>query len=112
MDTLTQDAVEAVLSYDFAENELSPAGFVADNFCLICGRYGAERHHVFCGTANRAVSDFYGLVVPLCRDHHREAHDHPNKGLDILLKQSAQGYFEKHYGTREQFIKSFGRSWL
>lgn len=36
----------------------------------------------------------------------------PNQGLDLRLKQECQRYYEEHYGTREKFIKEFGRSYL
>ena len=108
---LTQEAVERISGHDFNSNGLSPAEYVSGCICLVCGCYGVDRHHVLYGTANRAQSERYGLVVPLCRRHHEEVHGNPNKGLDLLLKRTAQEYFEKHYGDRALFVKTFGRSW-
>lgn len=39
-------------------------------------------------------------------------HAVPNAGIDLYLKQTAQRYFEKHYGTRDEFIKLFLISYL
>lgn len=80
--------------------------------CAVCGSPYTEVHHIFPGTANRRQSDKYGLVVDLCRKHHEEVHSKPNKGLDRELKETAQRYFEEHYGGRGRFIEVFGRSWL
>ena len=37
---------------------------------------------------------------------------HNDRELDTRLKQEAQTAWEAKYGTREDFIKVFGRSWL
>jgi hypothetical protein len=37
---------------------------------------------------------------------------HFNKELDLKLKEMAQRYYEENYGTREDFIKEFGKSYL
>ena len=79
--------------------------------CYVCGSPYTEIHHIFMGTGNRAQSEKYGLVVDLCRKHHEQVHREPNRGLDLELKEQAQEYFEEHYGGRDAFIKTFGRSW-
>ena len=39
--------------------------------CYLCGRrFGLERHHVLAGTANRRLSEKYGLWVYLCHNCH------------------------------------------
>lgn len=84
--------------------------------CYFTGASPVERHHIF-GGANRKLSEKYGFVVPLRPDLH------PNgamatwskqlNDLDIFLKRQSQIYYEKHYGTREDFRREFGRrSWL
>ena len=98
------------MAYDFNRRGLDPWNFV--DTCVVCGYAPAELHHCIYGSANRALSDKYGLVIPLCRKHHNEIHSKPNQGLDLKWKQEAQRYFEEHYGDREKFIKTFGRSWL
>ena len=83
--------------------------------CIVCGSPYVHQHHVFYGNANRRISDKYGYVVPLCYKHHNGdegVHSHPNEGMDLQLKQAFQARYEEEQGTREQFIKEFGRSWL
>lgn len=81
--------------------------------CMFTGCAPVERHHVF-GASNRTRSEQYGFIAPLRPDLH------PNgvfagaeaKGVDIRLKTMSQEYYESHYGTREQFIREFGKSYL
>lgn len=84
------------------------------NVCLVCGSPYIEIHHVFFGTANRRLSDRYGYVVPLCPTHHREGaySAHKSRELDMEYKCMAQRHFEEHNGSREDFIRIFGRSYL
>ena len=83
--------------------------------CLVCGTtYNLHSHHVFYGTSNRKQSEKYGLKVWLCAYHHNMSNEgvHFNKHLDSHLKQMAQRHFEARYGNREEFIKTFGKSYL
>ena len=83
--------------------------------CLLCtNRYGIHEHHIFDGTANRKMSEQFGLKVFLCGPHHNLSNEgvHFDKELDLSIKQLGQKYFERHYGTREYFIQMFGKSWL
>lgn len=81
--------------------------------CMFTGSAPVERHHIF-GASNRKNSEKYGFVVPLRPDLH------PNgvfagkdaKSIDTKLKTMAQEYFEKHHGTREEFLRIFGRNYL
>lgn len=81
--------------------------------CIYTGKSPVERHHIF-GAFNRKRSEKYGFVVPLSPDLHPNGVQASKdaKNIDIALKQMAQTYYENHYGTREQFIKEFSRSWL
>lgn len=81
--------------------------------CLICGKY-AEEHHVFFGTANRGVSDKHRLVVPLCAEHHRTGNNapHRNREIDLIYKCWAQRMYEDKIGSRDDFRKDFGKSYL
>lgn len=36
----------------------------------------------------------------------------PNRGIDLELKQAAQVFYEVNIGTREDFIREFGKSYL
>lgn len=79
--------------------------------CFICGaHYPLEKHHLLHGFARRKVADRYGLVVYLCHQCHRNLHD---KGTyDRALQEYAQRYFEANYGSREDFRREFGKSYL
>lgn len=81
--------------------------------CFFTGTNRVERHHIF-GGSNRARSEKYGFVIPLAPNlHPNGVHAGPDsKLIDTRLKQMAQEYYETHYGSRQQFIKEFGRSYL
>lgn len=83
--------------------------------CYACGTtYNLHSHHVIYGTANRKKSEKYGFKVWLCAYHHNMSNEgvHFNKPFDLALKAKAQAYFEKHHGSREDFIREFGKSYL
>lgn len=81
--------------------------------CMFTASAPVERHHVF-GGANRKNSERRGFIAPLRPDLH------PNgvfagqsaKLVDLKLKTMCQQYYEEHYGTREDFIEEFGKSYL
>lgn len=83
--------------------------------CIETGTTQFHRHHIF-GASNRNKSEKYGFVIPIAYYLHEfqegSIHNNPNEGLDLKWKQKAQEYYEEHYGTREQFIKEFGRNYL
>ena len=81
-------------------------------YWFICGRYGTEIHHVFYGTANRKLSDKYGMVIGLCYNHHRGNKGvHHNRELDLRLKRMAQERFIQVY-PEQDFLAIFGRNYL
>lgn len=81
--------------------------------CFVCGSPHTEVHHIIYGTANRKLSDQYGLVIPLCHEHHRgQTGIHFNKEFDLAMKELAQRKFEERYGNRESFRTIFGKSFL
>lgn len=81
--------------------------------CMFTGSNQIERHHVY-GAYNRKRSEKYGFVAPLRPDlHPNGVHAGPqSKEVDVKLKMMCQEYYENHYGTREQFIKEFGKSYI
>ena len=82
--------------------------------CIFTGSPYVERHHIY-GAFNRKKSEEYGFVVPLRYDlHPNGARANPKyaKEMDEHLKKMGQEYFENHYGTREEFMEIFGRSYL
>ena len=71
-------------------------------------------HHCIHGTANRKLSDKYGLTIYLCAFHHDMGGKncvHDNAKLDYIIKQKAQQCFEEFYPDKD-FIKIFGRSYI
>ena len=84
----------------------------ATDYCFICGRYGTEIHHVFYGTANRKLSDKYGMVIGLCYNHHRGKKGvHFNRELDLKVKRMAQERFMQVYPELD-FLAVYGRNYL
>lgn len=83
------------------------------DYCIICGRYGTEVHHIFFGVGNRKLSTEYGCVCGLCYDHHRGKHGvhNGNRELDLRLKRMAQERFEETY-QNVKFRSVFGKNYL
>ncbi len=83
---------------------------------MFTGSPYVERHHVFSnmGGGMRKLSEKYGFIAPLSPDLHPNGVHVGQSGqlVDFKLKQRCQEYYEKNYGTREQFIKEFGKSYL
>jgi hypothetical protein len=53
--------------------------------------------------------------VNLCAEHHRGTkgvHGKEGKVLADFFKRLGQVWFEDYHGTREEFIRIFGRSYL
>lgn len=71
--------------------------------CFFCGAVtGLEEHHVFAGTANRKISEKYGLKVYVCQYHHTDPKNgvQYNKELNLMLKREAQTAFQNIYGHK------------
>ena len=87
-----------------------------ENICIICGRAAEAEHHLIFGTAGRNLSEKYGLKVPICNGCHtlnekcRRIHDNPM--AERLSKMLGQAVFEANVGSRDDFRKIFGRSYL
>lgn len=81
--------------------------------CYLTGRRDdLERHHIMAGTANRKLSEAYGLWVWLTHD----AHTGPdgaqyNRQLDLILKRDAQRAFTAIYG-RQMWMRLFRKNYL
>lgn len=83
--------------------------------CYVCGTtLNLHKHHVFGGTANRKLSERYGLTVILCARHHNMSNEgaHFNRDLDMHLKQLAQKQWEAKYGNRKAFMTVFGKNYI
>lgn len=80
--------------------------------CYVCGaEIGLEKHHCIFGTANRKKAESDGLWCYLCHRDHQAVHNE-----DIwekrALQELAQEKWEAKYGTREEFIERYGKSYL
>ena len=73
-------------------------------------------HHLIFGTAGRELSEKDGLKVPTCNNCHNmgdklnRVHDNPM--AEKLSKMLGQAIFENKIGTREDFRKRYGKSYL
>lgn len=81
--------------------------------CYVCGRTDPlHLHHIFAGS-HRKKADEWGCWVWLCPEHHTGPRGvHFNKQLDKKLKEITQDKWEERFGSRDKFIKEFGKSWL
>ena len=81
--------------------------------CVVCGSPYVQMHHVICGVSNRKVSDRHGYVIPLCYEHHLGGNGiHRNRGMQMYWMELAQQHYELYKGTREDFRREFGKSYL
>ena len=82
------------------------------DICFICGRCAdVHRHHLIGGTANRRISDRYGLIVNLCLECHEQAHRDAELA-DKLHRYAERKWLDENGGTIEDFIQLFGRNYL
>ena len=99
-----------------------------DGTCYICSEIHSDyrmkqvqEHHIFYGSANRAVSEAEGFKVYLCPSHHQYTYDcnpeaihgnpHYERSLDMWLKQTAQRKYEATH-SREDFLRLIGKNYL
>lgn len=90
-----------------------------DGRCYLCRMlHGDEsvklvqEHHVIFGTANRRLSERYGLKVYLCLEHHEEGREavHKNAEIALQLKAVAQRAFRKQFPELD-WISIFGKNY-
>jgi hypothetical protein len=98
----------------YAEDEMKPTKSIITDIedrCYLTGARGQlERHHIFGGNPNRKYSEQYGLHIMLTSEMHKAVH--ANKKLMRQLHEEGQRAFEGIYGTKEDFMKIFGRNYL
>ena len=96
-----------------------------DRKCYLCGGTAywndndmlerLEKHHIFGGNPNRKNSERYGLFVFLHGEKcHRNGKQsvHRNREVRLKVQQDGQRAFEDKIGSREEFRKIFGKSFL
>ena len=74
---------------------------------------GLESHHIMHGTANRKISEHYGLKVWLCPEHHRLGKDavHKCRETDLKLIRIGQKTFEDAF-SHEEWMNLFMKNYL
>lgn len=92
-----------------------------DGTCYLCmllrqdydTRRDLQEHHVMSGTANKKLSEHFGLKVYLCLEHHTAGPYavHNNAKVRLILSEKAQKIFEKKY-SHEKWMEVFGRNYL
>ena len=87
-----------------------------DYACFFCGRPADCEHHLLFGKGIRDLAEEDGLKVPVCNNCHTigtlSGRVHDNSKAEQLSKMLGQAIFENKIGTREQFMKRYGRSYL
>lgn len=70
-------------------------------------------HHAVHGTANRKLSERYGLKYYLCPMHHEFSPEavHRNKDIDTLLIKAAEIVFITKHGA-DKWMEIFEKNWL
>ena len=85
--------------------------------CFACGsKRNVRGHNIYYGYGRENISLKHKLTVPLCLFHHTKGkgavHNSGGKKLDLEFKKIGQKAFENQIGSRDEFIREFGRSYL
>ena len=69
-------------------------------------------HHIF-GASTKANSEKYHFLIPLRDDYHEMTpySIHKNRDFELTIKRFCQEYWLFCYGTKEDFIDTFGKWW-
>lgn len=90
-----------------------------DGRCYLCQMLNedyciknTEEHHAIFGTAQRKLSEKYGLKVYLCKEHHTAGKNavHNNHDAAALIKDVAQRRFEAGFDYLD-FCEIFGKNY-
>ena len=80
------------------------------DYCYVCGKPNpTDEHHIF-GGANRKKSDEDGMTIYLHRTCHTWLHNHPISSKTYKIR--GQKIWEKTYGSREDFIDRYTKSYI
>lgn len=92
-----------------------------ERYCYLCWKRkgilnsrNLHIHHCFHGTANRKLAEEDGLYINVCVNCHELDKDaiHNDHNTDLFIMQQAQMMYEKKLGSREAFIKRYGKNFL
>lgn len=85
-----------------------------EKVCFVCGTTNdIHRHHIYGGLGRRSLSERDGCWIYLCAAHHNMSARgiHFDKELDMRVKALCQEKWEERYGSTQDFIRRFGRSY-
>lgn len=86
------------------------------NICFFCGAKAECEHHLLFGTGIRSLAEKDGLKVPSCHRCHNigaiNERIHENSMAEKLSKMLGQAIYEKEIGSREEFRRRYGKSYL
>lgn len=83
--------------------------------CIVCySKVEIHKHHIYHGEGQRKISEREGCWCYLCATHHNSSKYgvHFDRDLDLKLKRECQEAWEHIRGSREEFIETFGRSYI
>lgn len=82
------------------------------NACYYANKdcYGSiTKHELFSGR-NRQRSMKCGFIIPLCEYHHSTLQE--NNNFNQYWHDRCRDYWLNHYGNLDEFIKTFGKSYI
>lgn len=84
--------------------------------CILCGRPATCEHHLVFGIGLRELAEEDNLKAPICDRCHTLGKStekiHDNVAAERLSKICGQLLYEAQIGTREDFRKRYGQSYL
>lgn len=86
------------------------------DICFFCGAAAECEHHLLFGSGTRQLAEKDGLKVPSCNKCHNmgqiNERIHENPMAEKLSKMLGQAIYESRIGTREDFRRRYGKSYL
>lgn len=86
------------------------------DICFFCGAAAECEHHLLFGSGTRQLAEKDGLKVPSCNKCHNmgqiNERIHENPMAEKLSKMLGQAIYEGRIGTREEFRRRYGKSYL
>lgn len=87
-----------------------------ETICFFCGEPAECEHHLLFGNGVRPLAEEDGLKVPSCNRCHNLGkmgeRVHENPIAEKLSKKLGQAIYESKIGTREEFRRRYGKSYL
>lgn len=87
-----------------------------EGICFFCGRSAECEHHLLFGAGARELAEEDGLKVPACNNCHNigrvAERIHDNSMAEKMSKIFGQIIYEEKIGSREEFRRRYGKSYL